>query len=245
MNNLRQEMDEETSRSFSRMAYGHEMWIGDVVRKDGVITALGLYGHKLLPDKPMPTDYANVVLYDDNGRADTPERDIINKPRGWQFTFPDKGAEVYTLYIDSDSLWVVNDEGWHRGSKRDYDKITYSGSFNMIAKRIISKNRENPGSVMHAALEIMPDKASYKMGETAVFTILYEGKPLADHKVILFGAGWQDLHNDRTDADGKVSMKVDNPGSYVVIAKHNDPSKCKEDEYDETSFSSTLVVDAE
>ena len=40
MATLLPEMDEETLRSFSRMRYGHEMWIDGVERKDGEITAL-------------------------------------------------------------------------------------------------------------------------------------------------------------------------------------------------------------
>ena len=238
------EMDEETLRSFSRMRYGHEMWIDGVERKDGTISAYGLYGHKLQPDKPMPTDYANVLLYDDNGRADNPEREIVNKPRGWKFTFEDKGADVYTLYVDSNSVWVTNNEGWHRGCKRDYENVNYSGSFNMVAKRIISKT-DDPGSVMHAALEIMPDKARYKVGDTAEFTILYEGKPLANRKATAYCDAWQDLKSVETDAAGKIRIPIDDAGSYVVIAKHVDASKCVSDEFDETSFSTTLLVDAE
>lgn len=240
-----QEMDEETARSFSRMAYGHEMWIGDVVRKDGTIEALGLYGHKLQPDKPMPTDYANVLLYDDDGRAPNPEREIINKPRGWRFSFEDKGAKVYTLYIDSDSVWVTNDEGWHRGVKRDYQNVKYSSAYNMVAKRIISRDAADPGSVMHATLEIMPDRASYKVGETARFRVLYEGRPMPNLKVVVFNSGWQDLQFSKTDADGVVSVPVDQKGSIAVIAKYSDSTKAVSEEFDETSFSTTLVVDAE
>ena len=182
------------------MRYGHEMWIDGVERKDGEISAFGLYGHKLQPDKPMPTDYANVLLYDDNGRAENPDREIVNKPHGWKFTFEDRGADVYTLYIDSNSVWITNNEGWHRGTKRDYSNVNYSGAFNMVAKKIISRT-DDPGSVMHATLEIMPSKAKYRIGDTAEFTILYEGKPLANSKIITYCDAWQDLKPVNTDAE--------------------------------------------
>ena len=243
MATLLPEMDEETLRSFSRMRYGHEMWIDGVERKDGEITAFGLYGHKLQPDKPMPTDYANVLLYDDNGRAENPDREIVNKPHGWKFTFEDKGADVYTLYIDSNSVWITNNEGWHRGTKRDYSNVNYSGAFNMVAKKIISRT-DDPGSVMHATLEIMPSKAKYRVGDTAEFTILYEGKPLANSKIVTYCSAWQDLKPVNTDAEGKIRIPVDDRGSYVVIAKHTDTTKCSED-FDETGFSTTLLVEAE
>lgn len=237
------EMDEETLRSFSRMRYGHEMWLDGVEKKDGIISAYGLYGHKLQPDKPMPTDYANVLLYDDNGRAENPDREIVNKPHGWKFSFEDKGADVYTLYIDSNSVWITNDEGWHRGGKRDYSNVTYSGAFNMVAKKIISKT-DDPGSVMHATLEIMPSKAKYKVGDTAEFTILYEEKPLPNTKIITYCNAWQDLQPMNTDAEGKIRIPVKDKGSYVVIAKYTDTTKASDD-FDETGFSTTLLVDAE
>ncbi len=80
-------MDPETLRSLSRQIYGHEMWIDGVGRDGDEIFAYGLYGHKMVPDKPMPTDYANVLLYDDNGRVENPDREIVKNPHGWRFSF--------------------------------------------------------------------------------------------------------------------------------------------------------------
>lgn len=239
------EMDAETLRSFSRMVYGHEIWIADVKHEGDEITALGLYGHKLVPDKPMPTDYANVILYDDNGRAPNPYREIINEPHGWKFSFEDNGADVYTLYVDSNSVWITNDEGWHRGVKRDYNSVTYSGAFNMVAKRIISKDGVNPGSVMHSPLEIMPTKATLKVGETAVLNVLYEGKPLAKHKVLMFCNTMDDIVNLMTDENGSLSIPITNKGTYSFIVKYTDESKSVGDEFDETVFSITLTMESE
>ena len=238
-------LDEETERSYSRQAYGHEMWLDSVGKEDGMFYVYGLYGHKMLPDKPMPTDYANPLVYDDNGRAPNPEREIVRKPSGWKFTFEDKGAEVYTFYIDSNSVWVTNDEGWHRGGKRDYSKVNFSSAYNMVAKRIISRDGKNPGSVMHAALEVMPETATLKVGSDATMGIFYEGKPLANAKCIIFNRGWQDLLMTKSGADGKVTFKVDQPGDYIVIAKYTDTTKSVSDEFDETSFTTALTIGAE
>ena len=236
-------MDPETFRSFGRQIYGHEIWLGDVFKEDREICVYALYGHKMVPDKPMPTDYAKPVLYDDNGRIGNPDREIVKEPHGWKFSFEDKGADVYTLYIDSNSVWITNDEGWHRGGKRDYSNVTYSGAFNMVAKKIISKT-DDPGSVMHATLEIMPSKAKYKVGDTAEFTILYEEKPLPNTKIITYCNAWQDLQPMNTDTEGKIRIPVKDKGSYVVIAKYTDTTKASDD-FDETGFSTTLLVDAE
>ncbi len=239
------EMDEETLRSFSRMMYGHELWLDRYERRDGRISVYGYYGHKLNPDKPMPTDYANVIVYDDDGRAGDPEKEIVRKPAGWMFSFEDKGADVYTVYVDSNSVWVTNDEGWHRGTKRDWDNVTYSGAANMVAKRIISKNSADPGDVMHAALEIMPVKAVFKVGEEASMRILYEGKPLKGNKCIVFNRNWQDLRTVSADDDGVLRFVADQPGMYIIVTKHVDPNKSVSEEFDETVFNTSLTIEAE
>ncbi len=239
------EMDEETLRSFSRMRYGHELWLDKIIRDGNMVSVFGYYGHKLNPDKPMPTDYANILLYDDNGRVDNPDREIVRKPAGWKFTYEDKGADVYTMYIDSNSVWVTNKEGWHRGTKRDWDDVTYSGAANMVAKRIISRNGADPGNVMHAALEIMPEKAVFKVGEEAVMKVLYEGEPLKGKKCIVFNRGWQDLRNMTTDVKGELRFTADLPGLYIIVTNHADPNKRVDEEFDETVFHSSLTIEAE
>lgn len=238
------EMDAETLRSFSRMVYGHEIWIEGVERNGNEVSAFGLYGHKLLPDKPMPTDYANVLLYDDDHRVEDPEREIVNEPHGWKFTFEDKGADVYTLYVDSNSVWVTNDEGWHRGGKRDYDAVNYAGAFNMVAKRIISKDGKNPGNVMHASLEIMPSESTLKVGKETELKVLYEGNPLPNQKVIVYCRGWDELKTMKTDANGILRLVPEDKGTYAFIAKYTDTDKATE-EFDETVFTMALTIEAE
>ena len=238
------DMDPETLRSFSRMIYGHEIWLEGAEGGDGTVRVFGLYGHKLVPDKPMPTDYAIPALYDDNGLIEPPDRDIIDEPRGWEFEFPDKGAKVYTLYVGTNAVWVTDDEGWHRGSKRDYSKAEYCGAFRMMAKRIISRDGEDPGEVMHAELEIMPKTATLKVGSEAEVKVLYEGKPMPNHKVIVFNRSWEDLVNMKTDAKGVLRFDVKDAGTYAFITKHTDESKSS-DEFDETVYSTTLTLEAQ
>ena len=239
------EMDPETLRSYSRQIYGHEIWLGKVEKADGFISTYGLYGHSMVPDKPMPTDYANVLLYDDNGRAENPDREIVKNPHGWLFSFEDKGADVYTLYVDSNSTWIVNDEGWHRGSKRDFSEVKYSGAFNMVAKRIISRDGVNPGSVVHSTLEIMPEKATLEVGKDAKLQVLYEGKPLKNVKVMCYAEDDEDFTNYKTDDNGFITYPVKKKAMHMFIAKYTDENKQVSDEFDETSFTTTLTLEAQ
>lgn len=237
------DMDPETFRSFCRQIYGHEMWLGDVVRENGEIYCYGLYGHKMVPDKPMPTDYANILLYDDNGRVENPYREIVKNPHGWKFSFPDKGADVYTLYIDSNSVWVTDEEGWHRGAKRDFTNVKYSGAYNMVAKRIIPKDGKNPGNVVHATLEVMPEEAGLTVGKDAKITILYEGKPLKNAKVICYCHATEVVELKNADENGILTYPINEKGAYIFIAKFVDVNKQVDEEFDETSFTTTLTLE--
>ncbi len=245
MKNDYPDLDPEVERSYSRQFYGHEMWLDKIIKEDGTVSVYGLYGHNMVPDNPMPTDYANVILYDDNGKAETPDREIVKKPHGWLFSFEDKGADVYTLYIDSNSTWVTDEEGWHRGVKRDFSKVKYSGAFNMVAKRIISKDGVNPGNVMHAPLEIMPERATLKVGEDAKMKVFYEGNPMRNVKVICYAEDDEDFQVLSTDDNGVLTYPVKKKAMHIFIAKYTDENKQVSDEFDETSFKTTLTLEAE
>ena len=159
--------DDEAERSLSRMNYGHEIW-AEGFRLDGdIFSVLGMYGHKLVPDRPMPEAYTNATVYDDDGPIETPAVELDKDANGWRFKFRDTDADVYTFYIDSDSYWVTDDEGWHRGVKRDFAKVKTSRAFHMTAKKIYSRNGTDAGDVRHAVLEIVPSKAKLQKGEEA------------------------------------------------------------------------------
>ena len=237
-------MDPETMRSLSRQIYGHEIWIGDVFREGDTINAYGLYGHKMVPDKPMPTDYANVILYDDSGRTEAPDREIVREPHGWLFSFEDRGADVYTLYVDSNSTWVTDEAGWHRGVKRDFSGASFSGSYNMVAKRIISRDGRDPGNVIHSCLELMPETAGLKVGTDVRIRVLYEGEPLPRARIVAYAAGDQDAEMLRADDEGCLVYPVRKAVPHMFIAKHTDEGKSSSDEFDETSFTTTLTMEA-
>lgn len=237
--------DPEVFRSFARQAYGHEMWLGDVFREGNEICTYGLYGHKMVPDNPMPTDYAHPIVYGDDGRLDNPYREIVKDPHGWKFSFEDVGDQVYTLYIDSNSTWVTDESGWHRGVKRDFSAVKYSGAFNMVAKRIISKDGKNPGSVMHAALELMPETATLEIGKDAVIKVFYEGNPLRNYKVLCYCQGDDAVEFINTDAEGILRCPVKKKGCYIFIVKYTDEDKKVSEEFDETAFTTTLTMEAD
>ena len=239
------ENDPEVLRSFARQAYGHEIWLDKVFREDDEICVYGLYGHKMVPDNPMPSDYAQPVLYGDEGRLKDPYREIIKDPHGWKFSFEDVGADVYTLYIDSNATWVTDDSGWHRGVKRDFATVKTSAAYSMMAKRIISKDGKNPGEVLHGVLDMLPDRAKLTVGEDVVIRLFYEGKPLPNNKVICYREGASELEQYKTDSEGVLRYPVKGKGLHAFIAGYVDETKKVNDEFDETSYKITLTLETD
>jgi uncharacterized GH25 family protein len=115
----------------------------------------------------------------------------------------------------------------------------------MIAKRIISKDGVDPGNVMHAALEIMPETARLKAGTNVKLKVLYEGKPLPKVKVICYHEGDDELEFKFTDDNGILEYHVPSSGMCVFIAKYTDVNKKVDEEFDETGFTTTLTLEAD
>lgn len=232
----------ELIRSLSRMIYGHETWLENPRRENGEIVIDGMYGHHLENDRAMPTYYANISIFTDKGHSDA-KYELTEEDNCRRLRFDDDGSDVITVYYDSNNVpWIQNDEGWALGVKRDFSNVKYSAAYNLIAKRIISKDG-NPGGVVNSTLEIMPSTVAPKVGDTVKVQILYEGKPLAGTKILVYRKGAEEPVKYTTDNDGRFEFKVDAPGMWAVIAKYADESKAVEDEYDEAVYEATLTME--
>ncbi|MGN0098173.1 MAG: DUF4198 domain-containing protein [Candidatus Methanomethylophilaceae archaeon] len=232
----------ELVRSLSRMIYGHETWLENPRRENGKIIIDGMYGHRLENDRAMPLCYANISIFNDKGYSDV-EYELYEEDNCRRLRFDDDGSDIITVYYDSVNIpWIQNDDGWAMGVKRDFSNVKYAAAFNLIAKRIISKDG-NPGNVVNSTLEVMPSTVAPKVGETVKVQILYEGNPLPNMKALVYRRGAEDFIKYTTDSDGRFEFDIDEPGMWTIIAKHADPSKCVEDEYDEAVYEATLTME--
>jgi uncharacterized GH25 family protein len=152
---------------------------------------------------------------------------------------------VYTLSIASTAPWVTDESGWHRGVKRDFATVKTSAVYVMAAKRIICKDGKNPGEVMHAVLDMLPEKAKLTVGEDAVIKVLYEGKPLPNVKVICYREGASEFEEYKADSEGVLRYPVTGKGLHAFIARYVDENKSVDDEFDETSYKITLTLETD
>lgn len=235
------EYDEEPIRSLSRLVYGHEIWIGSVERKDGKITFSGDYGHHMNHDRDFPEDYSLIKIIDGKGNE---IKDYTMRCDGSArfITFDDPGDEIITVYFYSKPIpWTVDEEGWHKGPKKDFKNVKFSGGFNMIAKRVISKTGK-VGDAKGVELEIYPCATRVPAGTKVKMQVLYEGKPQADVDMVAYRADAEDGIKGKTDKDGKWEVVLDRNGEYMLYANFKDESKAVKDMYDCAAYESTYTI---
>ncbi len=235
------EYDEEPTRSLSRLVYGHEIWIGSVERKDGKITFSGDYGHHMNHDRDFPEDYSLIKIIDGKGKEIT---DYTMRCDGSArfITFDDPGDDVITVYFYSKPIpWTVDDEGWHKGPKKDFKNVKFSGGFNMIAKRVISKDGK-VGDANGVKLEIYPCATRVPAGTKVKMQVTYMGKPQADVDMVAYRADAEDGIKGKTDKDGNCEFLLDRTGEYMLYANYKDQTKGVEGQYDCEVFESTYTI---
>nr|WP_320012537.1 DUF4198 domain-containing protein [uncultured Desulfobulbus sp.] len=140
------------------------------------------------------------------------------------------------------------DAGYLAQPKTGLDNVISSRYLGMYGKAIINvgEGEENRAfsQPVGTALEIVPqdNPASLKVGEYFRFTLLYQGKPLAEEIKATY-AGFSP-HNAwpytcRTNRKGEGVLRILNPGIWVIKVNHRAPYKNPE-EADEYSYTASL-----
>lgn len=87
------------------------------------------------------------------------------------------------------------------------------------------------------------------LGEAFEFEILFDGEPLAGQSVVIDRAGARydeaKFHQEiETDAQGAVSLKLDRPGTYLVMARRRTAAPAGADT-DERSYTTSLTFEVQ
>ena len=198
-------------------------------------------GQELKGD-PVPRDPTLMKRFLAAGPAgDSPVPGVDNtEPAGFE-SFAAPG--LYTVVYDSGRSSVELDaakfeeylkqEGLEKVSaRRARQGKSAAGAkevFSRCAKALVVVGN-GPGAgfdrVFNQRLELVAEKNPYALaggGELPV-RLLYEGKPLAGALVMAFQRDRPDKVTARTDAKGRVTLKLDRPGFWLVKAVHMIPA---------------------
>ncbi len=243
MDHLNRTLDRKLLDQLSKVYYGHEMWIDTPSSTESTVSCHLRYGHNMSVDGVAPKSYVNTIVYTPDGKRlkadETEEKD------GYLLSCPRFGDGDYSFYVDSSSVWCHDaNNKWEMCPKSKMKGATYSGAFNLVAKKIIPLNNgQKFVPVSHSALEILPETRGIKVGDNVEFKINYEGGPLSGSTIKAY---CKDANKDvMVDiVDGKATVPIDHAGTYMFLVRHRDETKKIDGVFDETIFVTTLVMEA-
>jgi uncharacterized GH25 family protein len=236
-----------TDEVLARMTGGHEIWLERTGSRAAAVELGITYGDAMRADGDLDPDMVSAIVISPDGGKTSPG--LIRKDGQLIFSMP-AGSPGY--YISCASLHpvtisVLRDEGCRLGPRRMYQNVLYAGAYHQMAKIIIPCG--DPGEYrprhVHGIFDIVPDTATLRAGRTIGLTLLYEGRPVPDAGVSVLSKarGWC-TGSGLSDKNGIVRLPVPEYGTFMFLAQYRDRSKSSDNEFDETIFITTLVMEA-
>jgi uncharacterized GH25 family protein len=223
----------------------HNFWIepSTLTPAPGQRLAVRLRVGVELKGDPVPRDPALMKRFLAAGPSgDSPVPGVPNtEPAGFEaFAVPGLYTIVYDsgrspLELDAAKLEeYLKDEGLERISAlRARQGKSAAGTrevFSRCAKALLNVGNGGSGPgfdrIFNQRLELVAEKNPYALaggGELPV-RLLYEGKPLAGALVMALQRDRPDKVTARTDAKGRVTLKLDRPGFWLIKAVHMIPA---------------------
>jgi uncharacterized GH25 family protein len=230
----------------SLMAIGHEIWLSDAKTIDSGAELSLSFGHNMKLDGSVDPKRIMPLVYTPAGTILTPS--IATDEDRYMIKFSAEGDGYYTAIADMSAVVISQTaEGHQIGPKHQFKNVTYAGAFHQMAKRVIpiGEAGEFKGDLVHGILEIVPSKPMMEVGGEAELKVYYEGQPLpaAEVKAVSQNEG-KDIWTMKTDDDGVARGPITTDGEWMFLVRHRDPTKKVSDEFDETVFVNTLVMEA-
>lgn len=230
----------------TRIMSGHEIWLGEA-RLEGYQAEMALlFGDNMRIDGSLDPEKINPTVYRPDGSTLKPA--ISSEKDRHRLTFPFAGDGCYIAIVDLAPVIITQDaEGYHIGPKCKFKNVTYSGAIVQMAKRILFVGDAQPElkDPFHGILEIVPRKSGFAKGEEAEIRVFYEYKPLAEAEVKAVSEKEGKLMaQTKTDDQGRAKISLTVAGDWMFRVLHKDPTKKVNDEFDQTNFVTTLVIEA-
>jgi len=228
------------------MVQGHEIWLEKNAAGNGSAQLALRYGHNMRPDGAVDIKRLLANVFDNDGNAVNSE--LVSGQNNSSLEFKAQKDGFYSAFVDMGvTIWSKNNEGYKEGPKFKYKDVTYAGAFHQMAKYIVNVGNagEYNSRPVHGILEIVPREPNCTVGSDALFTVIYEDKPLVgvEVKAVSKKEG-KEMALIKTDRSGSVRIPITVDGEWMFLARHTDSTKKVNDEFDESVFINTLVMEA-
>lgn len=225
--------------------HAHDLWIepSSFRPAPGATLALRLrIGQQFVGD-PMPRDPRQIrqfALLDEEGTTPVPGR-AGDEPAGMvQPTASGVALVVYRSQRSPIELEAgkfesyLRDEGLERVSRTRADRGESDAPgrevFSRCAKALLAVSGGRPASghdrAVGLTLELIPERSPYTLrpGDELPLVLRYEGAPLAGALVVGLDGDEASTVRARTDAAGRVRLRLARPGPWLVKAVHMVPA---------------------
>jgi uncharacterized GH25 family protein len=199
------------------------------------------FGHKFPKDEEIKAErLGSVKAIGPDGKEAA-----LKKISTIQYELVPSQKGVYVIAAQMNPGFVCRTaKGMKMGTKKEFPDANLCFRFDFAGKTLVNVGKQNKGFDRRAqsTLEIMPLKNpnTLKVGETLPVTVIFQGKPLAGAEIMFTHDGWSDPQKPfavlgKTDAKGKIQVKLDKPGRWLLIASHktpySNPAECDENFY--------------
>ncbi|GKT19259.1 DUF4198 domain-containing protein [Acidovorax sp. SUPP2522] len=198
----------------------------------------------VLGEGPVDDEYQAQAVKSVQGRAaDGSSLTVALKPQS-RNVLVDASPDVAAVALAfEDGYWSRGTDGkWVSGPRSQVPAAKKSGYYMMYTTTVLRPIAGGPAQPFGLPLEIVPlaDPLSVKRGERLAVQVLFEGRPLVGAMVRADYIG--DTHGKvlKTDANGRVQVRLGSSGLNVIKANHT-RERTDRTEADEDGFSATLA----
>jgi uncharacterized GH25 family protein len=229
------------------MVKGHEIWLEASKVKDKNVELGLFYGHNMAVDGSPDPKNITPAVYDPEKRMASPEIKSMKDMHALKLKAGKAGYYTVVVDLSPETYSNTKKEGFKAGPKNMYKDVVYAGAWHQMAKTIVGvgANGKYVAEPVHGILDIVPKEVKPKVGKDLELAIYYEGKKLpgVEVKAVSKKEG-KEMAAVTADKDGIVKIPIKAGGPWMFLARHRDPAKGVPDQFDETVFVTTLVLEA-
>lgn len=233
-------------KNLSLMIRGHEIWLERSGIENRDIELSLVFGHNMRQDGVGDISRFSPHVYLPDGSTGETALAPGKDRHFMKFKAPNDG--YYTAFVDmGTTVLSQTKDGYNQGPKFQFKDVIYAGAYHQMAKTIIpvgnaAAYRSEP---LHGILEIVPKEPICSVGRDTVLSVLYEEKPLASAEIkVVSKREGKEIASARTDEQGLARIPITADGEHMFLVRHVDPTKKVSDEFDESVFVNTLVMEA-
>ena len=235
----------EMRNTLTLMVQGHEIWLEKANIEDGNVELALIYGHNMRADGIADPEKITPIVYSPDGA--TLEPALTSKEDSHLLTFQAEKGGYYTAIADFASIIISRTkDGYQFGPRFKFKDVTYAGAYHQMAKKIVPIGDAGAyrGELVHGILEIVPKDIRCEVGGEVELDVYYEGKNLASAEVkAVSKEEGKEMALVTTDDNGIAKVPIACDGEWMFLVRHRDPTKKVSEEYDESVFVSTLVME--